>query len=69
MSPSQFNKWRIIPRLLILCYGAFCFYTGMWFMELPEPTTQQTAFTSTIWGGAALWFNFYTNTGKTDAFD
>lgn len=64
MTPETFNKWRIAPRLLVLLYGLICWLTFDWFTGLPDPSASQTAFASTIWGGAAAWFGFYVNSGK-----
>ena len=38
-----------------------------WFTGLELPTTQQVAFASTIWGGAAAWFGFYVQTGGNNS--
>ncbi len=64
ITPEMLNEWRIIPRLLVLCYGAFCLYVGMWFMELENPVNAQSVFVSVIWGAATGWFGFYVNSGN-----
>lgn len=37
MTPSEFNAWRIFPRILIFCYCGFFgyawFYVTDWFMQ------------------------------------
>lgn len=59
------NRWRLVPRLLVLLYGLFCFYVGDWFMGLVDPTTQQSAFVSVVWGASAAWFGLYVNSGRS----
>lgn len=58
------NEWRVIPRLALSMYGVMCWRVGDWFMSLPSPTAEQAAFATTIWGAAALWFNFYVTSGN-----
>lgn len=57
------NAYRVVPRVLVLCYGVVCWNTWAWFTDLPDPTTTQMTFASTIWGAAAIWFNFYVSSG------
>ena len=63
-TPKDMDEWRVIPRLLVFGYGYFAFHVGFWFMALPEPTTQQSAFVSIIWTASAAWFGFYVNSGR-----
>lgn len=64
VTPQKVNEWRVIPRLLVLMYGMFCLYVGLWFMDLPAPSGAQSTFVSVIWGSAAVWFGFYVNSGN-----
>lgn len=64
ITPQSVNEWRIIPRLALLMYGLVCYQVASWYMALPSPTLEQTTFSSTVWGAAALWFNFYVNSGN-----
>ena len=50
------DKFRVIPRLVMLAY-IFAFYKSVtWFMGLEDPTNSQAMYISTIVGaGAALW--------------
>jgi len=63
LTPKELNSWRIIPRLLIFLYGAFCLHVGIWFMELLDPSAAQSAFVSVIWGASSAWFGLYVNSG------
>ena len=50
---------RLIPRLLMICYGYIFWISTQWFMNLPDPTNAQAAFISTIVGAGAAWFGLY----------
>ena len=53
------DKFRIIPRLIMLAY-IYAFYTSVsWFMQLPDPTNAQAMFISTIVGAGAAFFGLY----------
>lgn len=53
------DKFRLVPRLIMLAY-IFAFYQStMWFMSLPDPTNAQAAFISTIVGAGAAFFGLY----------
>ena len=50
---GQLDKFRVIPRLIMIAY-IYAFYSAtVWFMALPDPTTAQAAFISTIVGAGA----------------
>ena len=53
------DKFRVIPRLVMLAY-CWAFYASVqWFMTLPEPTNAQAMFISTIVGAGAAFFGLY----------
>ena len=53
------DKFRVIPRLVMLAY-IFAFYTSVkWFMGLEDPTNAQAMFISTIVGAGAAFFGLY----------
>ena len=53
------DKFRLIPRLIMLAY-IYAFYKSItWFMTLPEPTNAQAMFISTIVGAGAAFFGLY----------
>ena len=69
VSSSAVDKWRGIPRLLMLLYG-IAFYQGMtWFMELENPTLEQAGFVSTLVGAGASWFGLYVGSGNRNRKD
>ena len=53
------DKFRMIPRLIMLAY-IYAFYSStVWFMALSNPTNAQAAFISTIVGAGAAFFGLY----------
>ena len=53
------DKFRVIPRLVMLAY-IFAFYSSVtWFMALENPTNAQAMFISTIVGAGAAFFGLY----------
>ena len=70
--PTWYNKvagildrFRTVPRLIMLAY-IFAFYQStMWFMALPDPTNAQAAFISTIVGAGAAFFGLYVGKPST----
>ena len=53
------DKFRVIPRLVMLAY-IYAFYKSVtWFMQLPDPTNSQAMYISTIVGAGAAYFGLY----------
>ena len=53
------DKFRLIPRLIMLAY-IYAFYKSItWFMTLAEPSNAQAMFISTIVGAGAAFFGLY----------
>ena len=56
---GMMDKFRLIPRLIMIAY-IYAFYSStVWFMALPDPTNAQAAFVSTIVGAGAAFFGLY----------
>ena len=62
------DAWRIFPRLFLSVYIFLLYYATMWFMDLADPTMEQSGLISVIVGAGAAWFGLYAGTskGKTD---
>ena len=56
---SVLDKFRFIPRLIMLAYIYAFYSTTVWFMALSNPTNAQAAFISTIVGAGAAFFGLY----------
>ena len=53
------DKFRFIPRLVMLAY-IYAFYKSVtWFMGLVDPTNSQAMYISTIVGAGAAFFGLY----------
>ena len=53
------DKFRVIPRLIMLAYIYAFYQSTVWFMALTDPTNAQAAFISTIVGAGAAFFGLY----------
>ena len=59
------DSWRIIPRAFLSVYMYLLYYTTFWFIELNDPTMQQSGLISLVVGAGAAWFGLYTNSSKS----
>jgi hypothetical protein len=66
MNPEMFDRWRIIPRLLILMMMAMTWNTLEWFMALPDPDTQQASLVSVMTGALTGAFGLFLGSGKKE---
>lgn len=66
MNPELFDRWRIIPRLLILMMMAMTWNTLEWFMALPDPDTQQASLVSVMTGALTGAFGLFLGSGKKE---
>ena len=66
MSPETFDRWRIIPRLLILMMMAMTWNTLDWFMGLSDPDTQQAALVSVMTGALTGAFGLFLGSGRKE---
>lgn len=57
------NELRVVPRLMMLSYMSLLLYSSMWFMGLPDPSTQQAGFAAAILAAGTGWFTIYVNSG------
>ena len=56
---GHLDRFRVIPRMIMLAY-IYAFYSAtVWFMSLSDPTNAQAAFISTIVGAGAAFFGLY----------
>ena len=63
---ERINRWRLVPRLLVLGYAVLFWYIANWFMDLTDPTATQAAFVSTVSGIAGAIFGLYVNSGSNN---
>ena len=48
ITASYIDQLKILPRLAFLCQIILTWKVCIWFMDLPDPTTQQSAFVSLV---------------------
>ena len=63
------DSWRLIPRAFLSVYMYLLYYVVFWYMDLPEPTMEQSGLISVVVGAGAAWFGLYTSTSKKPAGD
>ena len=59
------DSWRIFPRLFLSVYIFLLYYATMRFMNLPDPSMEQSGLISIIVGAGAAWFGLYAGTSKS----
>ena len=63
------DSWRIFPRAFLSVYMYLLYYTTFWFMDLPEPSFEQSGLISIVVGAGAAWFGLYAGTsGSSKSF-
>ena len=63
------DAWRIIPRAFLGIYMYLLYYATFWFMDLPEPTLEQSGLISILVGAGAAWFGLYVNSAAKEHGD
>jgi len=58
------DAWRIFPRIFITTYIILLYRCVIWYMELPNPTMEQSGLISIVVGAGAAWFGLYTGSSK-----
>ena len=61
---SMIDAWRIFPRMFLTVYIVLLYKCTIWFMELPEPSMEQSGLISIVVGAGAAWFGLYAGTAK-----
>jgi len=58
------DYFRVIPRIILVGYGALVYYSWEWYMELTTPTGEQTSFIVAVVGVAGAIIALYQKSGK-----
>ena len=61
---QMIDAWRLFPRAFLSVYMYLLYYTTFWFMDLPEPSFEQSGLISIVVGAGAAWFGLYAGTAK-----
>ena len=59
------DAWRIFPRLFLTVYIVLLYKCVIWYMDLADPTMEQSGLISIVVGAGAAWFGLYTGTDKS----
>jgi len=54
------DSWRIFPRVFITTYIYLLYKVVIWYMNLANPTMEQSGLVSIVVGAGAAWFGLYT---------
>ena len=54
------DSWRIFPRIFITTYIYLLYKVVIWYMNLANPTMEQSGLVSIVVGAGAAWFGLYT---------
>ena len=60
------DAWRIWPRAFLSGYIFLIYFVGMWFLDLPDPTMEQSGLISILVGAGAAWFGLYVNSAAKE---
>ena len=66
MKPEELDKWRVVPRLLMLAMLVMTYRVVEWFMEIPTPTLEQAGLVSVMTGELTGAFGLFLGTGKKE---
>ena len=66
---KTFDAWRIIPRAFLGVYMYLLYYATFWFMDLPEPSLEQSGLISVLVGAGAAGFGLYTSSAAREHGD
>ena len=58
------DSWRIFPRIFITTYIILLYKCVIWYMNLPNPTMEQSGLISIVVGAGAAWFGLYTGSSR-----
>ena len=61
---NMIDAWRIFPRAFLGVYMFLLYYCTMWFMDLPDPSLEQSGLISIVVGAGAAGFGLYAGTAK-----
>ena len=59
------DSWRVFPRVFITTYIILLYRVVVWYMELAQPTLEQSGLVSVVVGAGAAWFGLYAGTSNS----
>jgi hypothetical protein len=64
--PDTLDKWRILPRLVMVVMIFMTYRVVEWFMDLPDPNPEQAALVSVMTGALTGAFGLFLGSGKKE---
>ena len=58
------DAYRIFPRTFVMAYGGLAFVMHQWYTAIDYPTTEQTAYATSIIGLCVPLVGWYMGTGR-----
>ena len=59
MTPETLDKWKILPRIMMITITFMSYRVAEWYMDLPDPTIEQSGFCAIVVGALtgsfAIW--------------
>jgi len=59
------DYFRVVPRVILVCYSFMMYEVVQWFMALNAPSTEQASLIVTLLGVAGAIIGLYQKGGKT----
>jgi len=66
MNSEAFDKWRVIPRLLMTAMIIMTYRVVEWFMTLPDPSLEQAGLVSVMTGALTGSFGLFLGSGRKE---
>ena len=66
INPDTLDKWRILPRLVMVVMIFMTYREVEWFMDLPDPNPEQAALVSVMTGALTGAFGLFLGSGKKE---
>ncbi len=66
MKPEILDRWRLLPRLVMLVMIVMTYRVVEWFMDLPDPNPEQAALVSVMTGALTGAFGLFLGSGKKE---
>jgi len=66
ITPEVLDRWRLLPRLVMLVMIVMTYRVVEWFMDLPDPNPEQAALVSVMTGALTGAFGLFLGSGKKE---
>ena len=66
ITPEMLDRWRVLPRMVMLVMIVMTYRVVEWFMALPDPNPEQAALVSVMTGALTGAFGLFLGSGKKE---